>query len=208
MARITERREVRVEGDHGTFVFAVEPDAGRLVVREERGDGDEEMCALTISDRDELSAFLQGLRRALGVADGETSAPIDQRDASRSSAGEVSQGGDRAGASSASGGRDRGGGSTGDPGGDAAGSAGPGREGGERRAGGSQARGADDEDSRRQAMERARARGQTQAFAPWTRDEEQRLLQAVEAGRDLDDLAREHQRSRRALQLRLERLRG
>lgn len=38
-------------------------------------------------------------------------------------------------------------------------------------------------------------------------DEERRLLEAVEAGRDLDELAREHKRSRRALELRLERLR-
>ena len=81
MAEISERREVRVRGDDATFGFAAEPDAGRLVIREDRGQGDgEELCALTISDREELSGFLQGLRRVLGVEEGQQDAtPIEQR---------------------------------------------------------------------------------------------------------------------------------
>lgn len=189
MVEITERREVRVRADAGTFVFAAEPEAGRLVIREQRDDGDqEELCALTIADREELSGFLQGLRRVLGVeeertAHGETvRAEPSQRAAGRAGGGqETSQRGSRAAlaASSAQG----------------TSTAGAARD------------GDDGEDDRREAMERARARGQSKAFAPWSRAEEQQLLDAVEAGRDLDELAREHQRSRRALELRLERLR-
>jgi hypothetical protein len=61
-------------------------------------------------------------------------------------------------------------------------------------------------DDRDAAIARARQRGHGKAFAAWTPDEEQRLLAAVDAGRDLDDLAREHGRSRRALEMRLEKL--
>jgi hypothetical protein len=67
VADITERREVRVRGEDSTFVFAAEPDEGRLVIREEREGDTDEVCALTIADREELSGFLQGLRRVLGV---------------------------------------------------------------------------------------------------------------------------------------------
>ena len=41
-----------VLADHGT---------GRLVVREEGADGDD-VCALTVGNREELDAFLTGLR--------------------------------------------------------------------------------------------------------------------------------------------------
>jgi hypothetical protein len=64
----------------------------------------------------------------------------------------------------------------------------------------------DASDDRDAAIARARQRGHGKAFAAWTPDEEQRLLAAVDAGRDLDDLAREHGRSRRALEMRLEKL--
>jgi hypothetical protein len=175
VADITERREVRVRGDESTFVFAAEPDEGRLVIREERPDGDsDEVCALTIADREELSGFLQGLRRVLGVEESR-GAPIDQRGG----------GGREAAERPALGARPAGGGGT----------------------AASEGRGGDEED-RQAAIERARRRGQGNAFAAWTTEEEQRLLSAVEDGRDLDELAREHGRSRRALELRLEKLRG
>lgn len=177
MAEITERREVRVRGEDGTFVFAAEPEAGRLVIREEREAGDgEELCALTIADRDELSGFLQGLRRVLGVdeAPAAPAAPLDQRE--------------RGGRGSTDRGVLQSGNATSDSG--AAG-----------------ADGASEED-RQAAIERARRRGQGKAFAAWTREEEQRLLDAIDEGRDLDVLAREHGRSRRALELRVEKLRG
>jgi hypothetical protein len=175
VADITERREVRVRGEDSTFVFAAEPDEGRLVIREERSDDDsDELCALTIADREELSGFLQGLRRVLGVEDAAKagSAPIDQRDGRSSGGGRPTLGSGRAPVSS------------------------PATSGGE----------ASDEEDREAAIERARRRGQGNAFAAWTPEEEQRLLDAVERGRDLDTLAREHGRSRRALELRLERL--
>jgi hypothetical protein len=174
VADITERREVRVRGDESTFVFAAEPDEGRLVIREERGEDDaDELCALTIADREELSGFLQGLRRVLGVDEGRAagSPPIDQRD-----------GGSRPALSTS----------------------GPGPQGGGMSGGGE----ASDEEDRQAAIERARRRGQGNAFAAWTPEEERRLLAAVDEGRDLDELARDHGRSRRALELRLEKLRG
>jgi hypothetical protein len=64
----------------------------------------------------------------------------------------------------------------------------------------------DGNEDREAAIARARQRGHGKAFAAWTPDEEQRLLKAVDAGRDLDELAREHGRSRRALEMRLEKL--
>lgn len=184
MPQISERREVRVRADAGTFVFAAEPEAGRLVIREERDEGaEEELCALTIADRDELSGFLQGLRRVLGVDEGEPrpstaqgSSPVaGQRGLPREARSTLP------GSSQQPAPSEKDGGGRGEH---------------------------DGVDDRRDAMERARARGQGKAFAPWTRDEEQQLLEAVEAGRSLDELAPEHQRSRRALELRLERLRG
>jgi hypothetical protein len=186
VVEITERREVRVRADAGTFVFAAEPEAGRLVIREQRDDGDQnELCALTIADRQELSGFLQGLRRVLGVEE-ERTPPTEMVSTAR----EVRDGsGDRAG-----------------PGPGPSRSALPEPSEDEPAAGPQREPGDGDQDDRREAMERARARGQSKAFAPWSADEEHRLLEAVEAGRDLDELAREHKRSRRALELRLERL--
>lgn len=176
MAEITERREVRVRGDEGAFVFAAEPEAGRLVIREERDGGEQdELCALTIADREELSGFLQGLRRVLGVEDSGAAGPIDQRGSGTRPTG------DRRALA---------------PGGTATAP----------RA--TDASEGDTEEDRQAAIERARRRGQGNAFAAWSRDEEQRLLAAVDEGRDLDALAREHGRSRRALELRLEKLRG
>jgi hypothetical protein len=190
VVEITERREVRVRAEAGTFVFAAEPEAGRLVICEQRDDGDEkELCALTIADRHELSGFLQGLRRVLGVEEERTSPVATGPTARAKGSGsrgieeEPADSGTRSALPAPPGQDERHGG--------------PGAPGGGHR----------EEDDRRDAMERARARGQSKAFAPWSRDEEQQLLEAVEAGRDLDELARVHQRSRRALELRLERLR-
>jgi hypothetical protein len=64
-----------------------------------------------------------------------------------------------------------------------------------------------DGEDREAAIARARERGHGKAFAAWSRDEEQRLLAAVDEGRDLDELAREHGRTRRALEMRLDKLR-
>jgi hypothetical protein len=170
---ISERREIRVAGDDATFVFVAEPDDGRLTIREEREDAEpEELCSITLADRDELRGFLQGLRRALGVdVPSADEGVVDQRGGGRSAAGERGRG---------------------LPGGEAA--------------RGPATRDSDDGD-RSEAIERARQRGHGNAFAAWTPDEERRLLEAADAGRDLDDLAREHGRSRRAIEMRLEKLR-
>jgi hypothetical protein len=172
VADISERREIRVAGDDAAFVFVAEPDDGRLTIREEREDAEpEELCSITLADRDELRGFLQGLRRALGVdAPPADESVVDQRGAGRSTAG-------------------------GPAGGLPAGrpERGP-------------ASGAVDDGDREAAIERARQR-HGNAFAAWTPDEERRLLAAADAGRDLDELAREHGRSRRALEMRLEKLR-
>jgi hypothetical protein len=174
LTEISERREVRVRGDGVTFVFVAEPDAGRLVIHEERGDTSNEVCALTIGDRDELRGFLDGMRRAIGVDDGPR--VLDRRDehTDRPAAGP------RRSPALA-------------PGAPPAGPPPPGPPGGE--------------EDRQAAIARARQR-HGNAFAAWSRDEEQQLLREVDAGRDLDELAREHGRSRRALELRLDKLRG
>jgi hypothetical protein len=167
VADITERREVRVRGDEATFVFVAEPDEGRLVIREEREGGDgEDVCAVSIADRDELRGFLEGIRRVLGVEtpSSRREEAVDQR------------GGPPPSALPAGGGAPPR----------------PGPDGGE---------------DREAAIARARERGHGKAFAAWTPEEEQRLLAAVDEGRDLDELAREHGRSRRALEMRLEKLR-
>jgi hypothetical protein len=166
VADITERREVRVRGDEATFVFVAEPDEGRLVIREERdGEDGEDVCAVSIADRDELRGFLEGIRRVLGV---EPPSPrreeaVDQRAGAPPSA--LPTGGA------------------------------PPRP------------GPDGSDDREAAIAKARERGHGKAFAAWTPEEERRLLAAVDEGRDLDELAREHGRSRRALEMRLEKLR-
>ncbi|MFA9429020.1 hypothetical protein [Egicoccus sp. AB-alg2] len=176
MVEISERREVRVRGDEATFVFVAEPDDGRLVIHEERGEERSEVCALTIADREELRGFLDGMRRALGVDDGGR-----VLDARREESGGAAPAPPAVGAGPAGGrGREQ---PTPPPPGGA------------------------DGDDREAAIARARQRGQGNAFAAWTREEEQRLLREVEEGRSLDELAREHGRSRRALELRLERLR-
>jgi hypothetical protein len=169
VADISERREVRVRGDEATFVFVADPDAGRLVIREEReGEDGEDVCAVEIADRDELRGFLEGIRRVLGVeAPGSPREPaVDQRAGPARTA--LPTGGDAPLRPPAP----------------------------------------DDDGDREAAIARARQRGHGKAFAAWTPDEERRLLAAVDAGRDLDELAREHGRSRRALEMRLEKLRG
>jgi hypothetical protein len=171
VADITELREVRVRGEEATFVFVAEPDKGRLVIREEREEGDgEDVCALRIADSDELRGFLEGIRRVLGLE-----VPSSTR------------GGDATG---------RGGGPA---------NALPPQRSNDAPAPPPPSPAGDDD--REAAIARARERGHGKAFAAWTPDEERRLLAAVDEGRDLDELAREHGRSRRALEMRLEKLR-
>ncbi len=47
MGTIEERREVRVSGEGADFAFEVEPDRGRLVIRQEGAD--DEVCSLEVA---------------------------------------------------------------------------------------------------------------------------------------------------------------
>ncbi|HYK41376.1 MAG TPA: hypothetical protein VE007_03230 [Thermoanaerobaculia bacterium] len=69
MVEISDRREVRVSVGDKEFAFVAEPEAGRLTIREEfpdqKGSG-KAVCSLTVSDQEELQAFMQGLSRVMG----------------------------------------------------------------------------------------------------------------------------------------------
>jgi hypothetical protein len=97
MVEISDRREVRVSVGDKQFAFVAEPDAGRLTIREEfpdqKGSG-KAVCSLTVSDQEELQAFMQGLSRVMGI---EPAAPAAQGPGGRSFAG---RSGSPAGASS------------------------------------------------------------------------------------------------------------
>jgi hypothetical protein len=173
MTEITERREVRVQGDDTTFVFVAEPDAGRLRIEEHGPQGEpSEVCAVTLSDRGELSGFLEGLARVLGVRGSGDGGAVPRVADATEPAPAVAGGGD-----------------------DRSLGTGP--------ATASVAQ-SDDED-RDAIVERARARN-PQAFKSWTPDEERRVREAYEAGTPVDQIAREVQRSRRAVEMRLEKM--
>jgi hypothetical protein len=61
------------------------------------------------------------------------------------------------------------------------------------------------EDDRDALMAKARQRN-AQAFAPWTKEEEQAMRGRCEAGESVEAIARAHKRSPRAIELRLQRL--
>lgn len=92
MVEISDRREVRVSVGEKEFAFVAEPEAGRLTIREEfpdqKGSG-RAVCSLTVSDQEELQAFMQGLSRVMGIeparqpAAGGTGAPSGGRSGSR-----------------------------------------------------------------------------------------------------------------------------
>jgi hypothetical protein len=66
MADISERHEIRIRGRDHTIVFIADSQDGRLVIRQEPdGKKSKEVCAITLSDPDELRAFFKGLRRIL-----------------------------------------------------------------------------------------------------------------------------------------------
>ncbi|MBW3665156.1 MAG: hypothetical protein KY469_18840 [Actinobacteria bacterium] len=158
MGAISERREVRVQEDGKDFVFVADPDRGRLTLRQETPDGDEDVCRITVEDADELTAFLEGLARVLGArAQAGAAAPVPSTPSS----------------------------------------AGQGRR--------PRLRAVDDTGDRDEVVERARERN-ANAFRSWTRDEERQLVTAFEDGASLADLAREHGRSQRAIEMRLQKL--
>jgi hypothetical protein len=61
------------------------------------------------------------------------------------------------------------------------------------------------EEEREAVVAQARQRN-PQAFAPWTRDEEQQVRKRYEAGESIPAIARAHKRSPRAIELRLQRM--
>jgi hypothetical protein len=66
MTGILERHEIRIRGRDHTIVFIADSQDGRLVIRQEPdGKKSKEVCAIRLSDPDELRAFFKGLRRIL-----------------------------------------------------------------------------------------------------------------------------------------------
>jgi DNA-binding NarL/FixJ family response regulator len=62
-----------------------------------------------------------------------------------------------------------------------------------------------DTEEREALIERARARN-PQAFSPWSKAEEKQVRKEYEEGRSVTQIAKEHKRSPRAIELRLQRL--
>lgn len=177
MPEIVERREVLVRDGDRELAFVAEPDAGRLTIVD-RSD-DDEVCAIHLGDREELTAFVEGLRRVL-----------DPRDGSPEQASDLLDGRPARGRDAADGG-----------------SAGPPRPPplGSRQRDTAADGGAGRGDDRDEQVRRARQR-HPQAFSAWTPEEEQRLLDAHGGGAAVADLARDHGRSQRAIEMRLDKL--
>jgi hypothetical protein len=77
VAVLSERHEVRLRGRDHTIVFVADSGDGRLVIRQEPdGGGGGEVCAITLSDPEELRGFFEGLRRVLSsLPGGEAASP-------------------------------------------------------------------------------------------------------------------------------------
>jgi hypothetical protein len=66
MPDVSERHEIRIRGRDHTIVFIADSEDGRLIIRQEPdGKKSKDVCAITLSDPDELRAFFKGLRRML-----------------------------------------------------------------------------------------------------------------------------------------------
>ena len=149
--KITDRREVRVSAGDKVFTFVAEPENGRLLIRQE---GDTKSAgAVTVAHGEELTAFLEGLSRALG---GEGS--IARVAAAEPSSAES------------------------DPGPPSPALRDP------------------------EVVARARRRNPN-AFKPWTPEEDRRLADGISAGQSVEELADALARSRRAVRIRLQKLR-
>jgi hypothetical protein len=148
LTELSERHEVRVRGRDQTVVFIADSRDGRLIIRQEQeGKKPKDVCAITLSNSDELRAFFQGLRRimaSLGEV-AEPSAPSAPRPWQYVN------------------------------------------------------------EERDALMAKARQRN-AQAFAPWSPNEEQEVRKRYEAGERVEAIAQAHQRSPRAIELRLQRM--
>ena len=170
MAELSERHEVRVRGRDQTIVFLVDSQDGRLVIRQEReGETPTEVCAISLSNPDELQTFFQGLRRILASleyqepgqpATGSRRPPSGSRGRSLPAGPQSST---QPSVLSAP------------------------------------------EPEREEIVEQARQRNPN-AFALWTREEEQDIRRRFEAGEPIAAIARSHKRSARAIELRLQRM--
>jgi hypothetical protein len=161
-AKIDERHEIVVRGEHTTFVFVADSREGRLVIRKEEEDGGGEVCSLSLSDPQELADFFEGLRRVLATPGLRAHLPDVKADALPAAAKPTA-----AAASSAA--------------------------------------TAPRQQQREEAIERARQRNPN-AFAPWSREEEDALKQRHARGASFADMARAHNRSVHAIKMRLKRL--
>jgi hypothetical protein len=168
VAGISERHEVRVEGEDRTFVFVAEPGEGRLVIREE--EGGEEICALTLGDPQELAGFIEGLRRvfrATGLAS-VTRAEVDEgppKHARKRLPGAMEPPPDEA-----------------------------------------QLRLEEPGDAEREEIIAAARQRNPKAFHPWSSDEEREVQERFDRGDPIEAIARDHQRSPRAIEMRLRRM--
>jgi hypothetical protein len=61
-------------------------------------------------------------------------------------------------------------------------------------------------DEQREAVVAQARERNAQAFAPWTEEEEQRVSKRYRAGETIQAIARDHRRSPRAIELRLQRM--
>jgi len=162
MSALSERHEVRVQGEGQTIVFVADSADGRLIIRQEpEGKKSNDVCAIALSNPDELRAFFQGLRRILASL----------------------------------GHRVDGGGETGQP---------PRRE-PQRATAARPGGGGRDNEDRDALVAQARQRN-PQAFAPWTRDEEEEIRRRHASGESIQTIASARRRSLRAIELRLQRL--
>jgi hypothetical protein len=76
MSELSERHEVRVHGAENTIVFIADSKDGKLVIQQEAdGRQSERVCAITLSDPQELRDFFQGLRRILASLGHDLAAP-------------------------------------------------------------------------------------------------------------------------------------
>ena len=154
MPELIERHEIRVPTDDGAIVFVADSEDRRLCIRQERkGKKPSDMCAISLSNPDELRGFFMGLRKMLAALG---HAPVPDQPAGSGRA--------------------------------------PPR-----------ALGAPREQDRDAMMAQAREKN-PQAFAPWTREEEEEIKARHARGESIQSIARARKRSPRAIELRLRRL--
>jgi hypothetical protein len=160
VAKMSERHEVRVQGEGQTIVFIADSADGRLIIRQERDREDPtEVCSIALSNPDELRAFFTGLQRVIAsLGHSIETPPASQRGApppQRAIQGE---------------------------------------------------RGKSRDPQEREALVAQARERNPQAFAPWTRDEEEEIRRRHASGESIQSIASARRRSPRAIELRLQRM--